>query len=180
MTTPPADHAPGNRKVASAIAFVFGQGRVTDKYVQETLKSKRLPWDRHGPGSKENNEEAETYSEGKGQKWRGTEKQRMNNDIGRMKHRDVHYLTLNLISISRLDEEGYSVIFSKGKATFKTPEGLPFMEGHLVDGMYRVTDFKFLAENSYPQYWIAGTLQSESAVWHPSFNIDETQNHSFR
>jgi hypothetical protein len=46
--------------------------------------------------------------------------------------------TINLISVSRLDEKGFSVEFKKGKAVFKTSEGSPFMEGVLVDGMYRV------------------------------------------
>ncbi|KAJ7809144.1 hypothetical protein B0H14DRAFT_3481713 [Mycena olivaceomarginata] len=46
--------------------------------------------------------------------------------------------TINLISVSRLDEKGFSVEFKKGKAVFKTPEGSPFMEGLLVDGMYCV------------------------------------------
>jgi hypothetical protein len=48
---------------------------------------------------------------------------------------DLH---INLISVSHLDEKGFSVEFNGGKATFKTPSGIPFMEGLLVDGMYRL------------------------------------------
>jgi hypothetical protein len=46
--------------------------------------------------------------------------------------------TINLISVSRLDEKGFSVEFKGGKAVFRTPEGSPFMESVLVDGMYCV------------------------------------------
>ncbi|KAK6984553.1 hypothetical protein R3P38DRAFT_2575719, partial [Favolaschia claudopus] len=47
-------------------------------------------------------------------------------------------ITANLISISKLDEKGCAVEFTKGKATFKDRNGVPFMEARLVDGMYRV------------------------------------------
>jgi hypothetical protein len=42
-------------------------------------------------------------------------------------------LRINLISVSHLDEKGFSVEFNSGKVTFKTPSGVPFM-----DGMYRL------------------------------------------
>ncbi|KAJ7023914.1 hypothetical protein C8F04DRAFT_886166, partial [Mycena alexandri] len=60
-------------------------------------------------------------------------------------------VTANLISISKLDERGYSVEYGRGKAIFKKPDGLPFMEAHLSNGMY-LLDFE---DADMPAAWVA-------------------------
>jgi hypothetical protein len=73
-------------------------------------------------------------------------------------------ITVNLISISKLDASGYFVEFGRGKATFKKPDGLLFMAGMLVNSMYQL-DFE---DADMISAWVARLreLKASKDAWH--------------
>ncbi|CAK5275187.1 unnamed protein product [Mycena citricolor] len=72
-------------------------------------------------------------------------------------------LSINLVSISRLDEKGISTHISKGVAIFSDPEGRLFMQAKSVNSMYCLdfegADVTALAANSWAK-------PADRETWH--------------
>lgn len=73
-------------------------------------------------------------------------------------------ITANLISISKLDSKGYAVEFKGGKGIFKKPDGSPFMEAVLTNGMYVLV----LEDVAGTAAWVARSrdLLVDKGTWH--------------